>query len=210
MKTYKYITILVAICTSLFFVQCTDADDNDNVIGLAACDDGIQNGDEDGVDCGGSVCEPCIGILDFSGTYAQEDQMGRPGINTVFGTTGMKDSFNTTIPTEMSTAFQAGFESKLFMLNPGYTTNALGLDATTFTTVLSNDVLWVAETGVTTYFNGTEILTGRNLSDDVIDVSLLLIFGGPAGTDNPLLTSDFVSANDATFSTSFPYVVNAN
>jgi hypothetical protein len=95
----------------------------------------------------------------------------------------------------------------LLALNPAYTTNALGLDAATFTTVLSNDVLWVAETGITTYFNGTEILTGRNLSDDVIDVSLLLVFGGSAGTDNPTLTTDFVSMNDASFATSFPYVV---
>lgn len=210
MKTYKYITILIAICTSLLFVQCTDADDNDNVIGLATCTDGMQNGDEEGVDCGGSACDACIGILDFSGTYVQEDQMGRPAINTVFGTTGMKDSFNTTIPTAMNAAFQAGFESRLLALNPGYTTNALGLDAAAFTTVLSNDVLWVAETGITTYFNGTEILTGRNLTDDVIDVSLLLIFGGPAGTDNPTLTSDFVSSNDAPFSAGFPYVANAN
>ena len=215
MKTYKYITIFIAICTSLLIVQCKDADDNDNAIGLVTCDDGIQNGDEEGVDCGGAICDACVGeMVDFSGTFVQEDQMGRPGINTVFGTTGMKDSFNTTIPSAMGAAFQPSFLDKLTNmvtgLNPDYTTNALGLDAATFTTVLANDVLWVAETGVTTYFNGTEILTGRNLTDDVIDVSLLLIFGGPAGTDNPTLTSDFVSANDVEFSPSFPYVAEAN
>jgi hypothetical protein len=147
--------------------------------------------------------------LDFSGTFAQEDQMGRPGINTVFGTIGMKDAFNVTIPSDMEAAFQNNFEINLLTLNPDYTTNALGLDAPTFTTVLSNDVLWVAETGITSYFNGTEILTGRALTDDVIDVSLLLIFGGPAGMDNPTLVSDFVSENDATFSTSFPYLADA-
>ena len=209
MKTYKYILIFTAICSTLLFVQCKDSDDNGNIIGLATCSDGLQNGDETGVDCGGAVCVPCAAGLDFSGTYAQEDQMGRPGINTVFGTTGMKDAYNRTIPSEMGAAFQASFQANLMALNPAYTTNALGLDAATFTTVLSNDVLWVAETGVTTYFNGTEILTGRTLSDDVIDVSLLLIFGGPAGTDNPTLTSDFVSSNDAGFSSSFPYVSNA-
>ena len=46
------------------------------------------------------------------------------------------------------------------------------------------------------------------MSDDVIDVSLILIFGGPTGVDNPTLTSDFVPSNDATFSTSFPYVAS--
>jgi hypothetical protein len=209
MKKYRYILIFVAVCSTLLFVQCKDADDFGNAIGLVSCTDGLQNGDETGVDCGGTLCDPCTAVLDFSGTFTQEDQMGRPAINTVFGTVGMKDAFNVTIPSEMEAAFQSNFEINLLTLNPDYTTNALGLDAVTFTTVLSNDVLWVAETGITSYFNGTEILTGRALTDDVIDVSLLLIFGGPAGIDNPTLVSDFVSENDATFSTSFPYLANA-
>jgi hypothetical protein len=208
MKTYKLIMIVLGVCTSLLFVQCEDADDNGNVIGLATCGDNLQNGDEEGVDCGGSVCEPCLTTLNFSGTYMQEDQMGRPGINTILGTTGMKDAFNVTVPSEMQAMFQASFETNLLALNPDYSTNLLGLDSTTFTTVLSNDVLWVAETGITTYYNGTEVLTGRSLSDDVIDVSLILIYGGPAGVDNPTLISDFVPSNDATFSTSFPYVAS--
>lgn len=208
MKTYKYITVFVAICASLLFVQCSDDDDNGNVIMMATCDDGIQNGDEEGVDCGGSACAPCTVAVDFTGTYAQEDQMGRPGINTVFGTTGMKDAFNTTVPSQMGANFQAAFETKLLALNAAYTTNALGLDAPTFTTVLANDVLWVAQTGTTTYFDGTNVLTGRNLSDDVIDISLLLIFGGPDGTDNPTLTSDGVDSNDVAFSATFPYLAN--
>jgi len=207
MKTYKYILIFTMICTAFLFVECTDADDNGNVLGIVTCDDGIQNGDETGIDCGGALCEPCLGSLDFSGTFIQEDQMGRPGINVIFGTTGMKDAFNTTVPCQMTAAFQSSFQSNLLVLNPLYTTNVLGLDATAFTQLLSKDVLWVAQTGITTYFNGTEILTGRGLSDDVIDTSLLLIFGGPTGTDNPILTSDFVPSNDASFSNSFPYVV---
>lgn len=40
----------------LFFVQCVDDDDNGNVIEQATCDDGIQNGDEEGIDCGEVVC----------------------------------------------------------------------------------------------------------------------------------------------------------
>ena len=209
MKTYKYLMMLVALCTSLLFVQCDD-DDNGNVIGAVSCEDGIRNGDEEGIDCGGSACQSCIEAIGFDGTYVQEDQMGRPGINTVFGTDGMKDEFNTTIPSNQEAAFQADFEAKLLALNPGYTTNIAGLDATTFTTVLANDVLWVAETGITTYYNGTEVLTGRTLEDDVIDVSLILIFGGPTNSENPMLTSDFVDANDVAFSTSFPYVVAPN
>ncbi|MDN3724077.1 DUF4331 family protein [Aequorivita sp. SDUM287046] len=206
MKSFKYITLCATLATSLLFVQCKDEDDN--VIINATCTDGILNGEETGIDCGGSACTPCGEVLDFSGTYIQEDQMGRPGINTIFGTTGFKDAFNVTVPSEMQAAFQNKFQTNLLTLNPAYTTNALGLNAEDFTTVLSNDVLWLAQSGVTTYLNGTEILTGRALSDDVIDVSLLLIFGGPDGSENPGLTSDGVPANDATFATTFPYLAD--
>jgi hypothetical protein len=82
----------------------------------------------------------------------------------------------------------------------------LGQDATAFTTLLSNDVLNVATSGKTTFFDGENVLTGRQLSDDVIDVELLLIFGGPDGSENPGLTSDNVDGNDKEFLTSFPYL----
>lgn len=140
-----------------------------------------------------------------AGTYITEDQMARPAINTVFVSSGSKDAFNTTIPSEQSAAFQSMFESRLLALNPGYTTNALGLDATTFTTVLSTDVLTISTVGTTTFFDGTNVLTGRALADDVISTELLLVFGGPDGSDNPTLTDDNVDANDKAFSSSFPY-----
>lgn len=143
---------------------------------------------------------------DFSGMYDQADQKGRPAINTVFVDASRKDEFNETTPTAMGAAFQADFEARLLALNPGYTTNALTLDAMTFTSVLATDVLSVATSGTTTFFDGTNVLTGRNLSDDVIDTELLLIFGGPDGSANAGLTSDNVDANDATFSNSFPYL----
>ncbi|MDX1685237.1 MAG: DUF4331 family protein [Saprospiraceae bacterium] len=145
---------------------------------------------------------------DFSGTYMQSDQLGRPAINTVFVSSSNKDEFNTTIPSNMVAGFQSNFENKLLALNPGYTTNALGLDAETFTTVLAADVLTVATSGKTTFFDGTNVLTGRALADDVIDVELLLIFGGPDGMSNPGLTSDNVSSNDKPFSNSFPYLAS--
>ncbi|NNE32308.1 MAG: DUF4331 family protein [Winogradskyella sp.] len=146
--------------------------------------------------------------LDFSGTYSQEDQMGRPAINTVFVDSGMKDAFNTTLPSNQGAAFQSSFEAKLLALNPGYTTNALGLDATTFTTVLATDVLTVTLDGTTTFFDGTNVLTGRALADDVISTELLLIFGGPSGADNPGLTDDNVDSNDKQFLSSFPYLAS--
>lgn len=144
-------------------------------------------------------------------SYSLSDQMGRPAINTVFnGTDADKDAFNTTVPSEMGANFQSSFQSRLLALNAGYTTNALGLDAATFTTVLATDVLNVATSGTTTFFDGTNVLTGRALADDVISVELLLIFGGPAGTDNPTLTDDHVDANDKAFLNTFPYLAAAH
>lgn len=145
---------------------------------------------------------------DFSGVYVQSDQKARPAINTVFVSSEMKDNFNTTTPSNMGAAFQSSFENRLLALNPGYTTNALGLDAATFTSVLATDVLTVSLDNPTTFFDGTNVLTGRNLTDDVIDIELLLIFGGPDGTSNAALTSDNVDSNDKAFLNSFPYLAS--
>ena len=230
MKTYKFSIIFIAICSSLLFVQCADDDDNGNVIMQETCDDGIQNGDEEGVDCGGTACVPCITTLDFSGDFVQEDIMGRPGVNTVFsGSDNVKNNFNTSIVSDRA-SFQPTFEATLELyhdvyaqalgIDPAdldYETNILGLDAPTFTTVLAQfDALQVAPNGPTTYFDGTNILTGRNLSDDVIDISLTLMFGGTSGTrfdgnnGTPQLTSDGVDAGNRNFTLGFPYLEGPN
>ncbi|MEP6949387.1 MAG: DUF4331 family protein [Ginsengibacter sp.] len=139
--------------------------------------------------------------------YQQQDQVGRPAINTVFNAAADKEIFNQTAPSTMGAAFQAKFQAKLLALNPGYTTNLLTLDPAAFTTVLATDVLNVSTTGPTTFYDGVaaNTLSGRKLDDDVIDVELILIFGGPANELNPTLTSDGVAANDKAFLTAFPY-----
>ena len=142
--------------------------------------------------------------FDTSGTYTQADQMARPAINTVFVGSARKNEFNTTVPSMMNAAFNAQFQSVLTGF--GYSTNALGMDKATFAGALVTDVLNVKVNGTTTFFDGTNVLTGRALADDVINTELLLIFGGPMGTSNPGLTSDHVNANDKTFSNTFPYL----
>ena len=226
MKLYRIKFLFIAIMLGGLLVQCDD-DENGNVIVQETCDDGIQNGDEEGVDCGGSACEPCVGSLDFSGTYVQEDIVGRPGVNTVFsGSDIVKNDFNVSLVNDR-VVFQPIFEETLeayhdvygdaLMTTIDYETNILGLDATTFTTVLAQfDALQVAPDGQTTYFDpGTgAVLTGRALSDDVIDISLTLMFGGTTGTrfdgnnGTPQLTSDGVGSGDRDFSLPFPYLEN--
>ncbi len=179
MKTNNFKIIAMLLVATIILVSCNNDDDNSN-------------------------------SLDFSGTYVQKDQMARPAINTVFVASGApKDTFNTTTPSAMGSAYQSSFEARLLALNPGYTTNLLGLNATQFTGVLATDVLNVAKSGPTSFYNGTQVLTGRALADDVIDVELILIFGGPDATQNPGLTSDHVDANDKPFLSTFPYLASA-
>ena len=187
---------------------------------------------------------------DFSGTYSQVDHMGRPGINTVLSADdATKDSQNRTLPADMAVAFQASFEARLEAYHDVYATilgadpaavnyenNILGLDIASLTGYLAADVLEVAPNLPTTYFNpgtdadmdgrilvpdGDEVaLTGRTIQDDVIDVSLILLFGGMEGdrfsgqdtdgdgmADLPRLTSDGVSIT-ANPTTTFPYLGN--
>ena len=182
MKTNNFKLIALALVCAVVSVNC-DNNDSDNDPAASA---------------------------DFSGTFVQQDQMARPAINTVFIASGQpKDDFNAAIPSMMGAKYQSIFQSRLLALNAGYTTNALGQTAPQLSGLLATDVLNVSTTKKTTFFDGTNVLTGRALADDVIDVELLLIFGGSAGTSNPGLTKDNVNANDKAFGVSFPYLAAA-
>lgn len=182
MKNIKTIQVLtVAFAVSLLAFNCSNDDDDTN------------------------------NKLNFSGTYSQEDQMGRPAVNTVFVSSGSKDTFNKTIPSSQNAAFQSMFQTNLLALSPAYANggkNALGQDAATFTGLLATDVLNVSLDGKTTFFDGTNVLTGRALADDVITVELLLIFGGEDFSEFPQFSDDNVSANDKPFLASFPYLAS--
>ncbi|MEL7271214.1 MAG: hypothetical protein AAGL34_16685 [Bacteroidota bacterium] len=226
------------LCFAMAFVACSDDDNTivpDDMDMIMDDDDGMMPIDFSGT----------FGQVDFMGrpginTTLSFDMDGMPSV---------KDAHNVAIPSEMVGIFQQGFEARLeqyhdvYALKLGldpmavnYENNILGLDATTLTTVLAADVLEVAPDLPTTYFNpgtdfdndgiilvpdGDEVaLTGRTPSDDIIDVSLILFFGGAQGDrfsgqdldsdgtpDLPRLTSDGVGLT-ATLSDTFPYLGN--
>ncbi len=153
-----------------------------------------------------------LGGVETKAVFALEDQMGRPAVNTVFVASADKDVFNTTLPKDQGAAFASKFKTNLEALSPAFNQstdkNALGQDATAFTNLLATDVLNVSLDGKTTFYDGTNVLTGRALADDVITVELLLIFGGEDFSENPSLSNDNVSANDKEFLTSFPYLAS--
>lgn len=228
MKFNKLKNIALTISILAITASCDTGDDNG---GMMMDDDMMMEGP------------------DFSGTYAQLDFMGRPGINTVLSANGdIKDMHNQAIPSEMGPIFQPGFQSLLEAYHDAYAV-ALGLTAEdvdfqpnilgdilngpdddgytnnpvtaeVLTTVLATDVLEVAPDAPTTYFNpgsgaptydGGIGLTGRTPQDDVIDVSLILLFGGGNGArfngegGFPQLVTDGVSLT-ATISDTFPYL----
>jgi hypothetical protein len=155
------------------------------------------------------VTPPPVDTFDVSGTFTQVDQMARPAVNTVFVGAARKNEFNTTTPSSMNAAFKTDFVNVLTAFGQTMTsTNALGQTRDQLATLLVSDVLNVKMNGTTTFFDGTNVLTGRALADDVIDVELLLIFGGSAGTSNPGLTKDNVGANDKAFLSTFPYLAS--
>jgi hypothetical protein len=61
MKKY-FFTLMIALATMTVVVSCSDSETTPT----ASCSDGIQNGDETGVDCGGSSCQPCV-VTNLSG-----------------------------------------------------------------------------------------------------------------------------------------------
>lgn len=154
----------------------------------------------------------------FTGTFVQKDQMGRPGINTVFTPTEADENrFNVTIPAngiaQFQPTFQARIEAYYNAYGATYENNILNLDLPTLTTALALDVLQVSPDAPTSYFSAAGVpLTGRAIGDDVIDVSLILLFGGNTGArfngmnGTPNLVSDNVSQEAGTSVAAFPYL----
>ncbi len=173
----------------------------------------------------GETATSTVDITSNNVSYTQLDQMGRPGINTVFNFFGdgdTKNGFNLQLPkdgAQNATAFKGILDAlqTYIFLDPSTYTNVLGLDNATTASVLGVDVLNCNKNAPSTYGPSDlsnivlfeNVLNGRRLQDDVIDVTLILAFFGDGNTGNavvPGVASDNVGANDVSFSDSFPYL----
>jgi hypothetical protein len=119
------------------------------------------------------------------GAWTQIDRMGRPAINTVFIPAEMKDAFNSNNPDRDVEIYTDTVKASLDSLASPSTDALAGL--------LLPDILTIDMNMAVGYLNG------RDLDDDVIDISLQAITGNNAA-------GDMVNANDKGFSTAFPYL----
>ena len=123
-------------------------------------------------------------------SWTMVDQMGRPAINTVFNHGADKELFNVTPPSmqdDPGMPFRTNVHDVVVALGGGTAT------ADFLATGLIPDVITYDTTSV-----GTNILNGRALADDVIDVELGLVTGGGIPGDCVAAHSDYKSG--------FPYL----
>lgn len=89
MKNFKFLLMLFALVGATVTWQGCDDDDAEPE---ASCTDGIQNGDETGIDCGGD-CDPCeVGI---QGRWQSSGDNVAPILVTSFGTDSIYAEFRT-------------------------------------------------------------------------------------------------------------------
>lgn len=92
----KNLLKLMFILTSLILVVSCSNDDGPTTV-AAACNDGVQNGDEEGVDCGGSACAPCLSNL-LSGDITEDTTLDATVAYELTGAYVVKSGSSLTIP----------------------------------------------------------------------------------------------------------------
>jgi hypothetical protein len=136
------------------------------------------------------------------------DRMGKPALATVFmnpfGGDDQKDPYNQTAPSADVATWGGQFTAVLDVFNT--TPTAQAISGLLLPDVLHLDVKNLGKSTGTS-FTGDKagnILNGRTLAEDVIDLELFVVTGGLDGT--AVLTTDGVGSNDATFPGTFPYL----
>ncbi len=140
------------------------------------------------------------------GEWIQADQMGRPGISTIFNNrlvngdnqvNYVKELFNRVAPSEQDNlGFRKNVVDTLIAVSTKFSNPYTNTQATDLSKVLIPDVL-TYETG-----NKGGFLNGRRLKDDVIDTLLAVGANTPGASD--------CIANDSTFRSGFPFLGVAN
>lgn len=142
-----------------------------------------------------------VSTQDSKGNWVQRERMGKPALATVFikptgGANG--DAYNATAPVNDLASWGSFFPNNPIPLLGGVTVRNL----------LLPDVL-ILNTSGPLVLNGIPFSgypNGRRLQDDVIDTSFAVLAN--AGVLPASVTTDCVSSNDVSFSSSFPYLAS--
>nr|MBX2828626.1 hypothetical protein [Flavobacteriaceae bacterium] len=91
-------TLMIAIAAATFVVSCSSDDNGGGT--TATCSDGIQNGDETGVDCGGSACAACVDPVDnvLTGDVTEDTTLDAATEYELTGAYVVKSGSSLTIP----------------------------------------------------------------------------------------------------------------
>ena len=149
------------------------------------------------------------------------DRMGKPALATVFvnpfGGDSDKDAYNQTAPSADVATWGGLFTTVegVFYPEPGV---PAAITAALLPDVLHIDAAHLGKSTGTSFTGDTagNVLNGRTLAEDVIDVEFYVVTGGigcllGGGLPcHPILTTDGVAANDTAFPGSFPYLAPAH
>jgi hypothetical protein len=92
MKKWPFYLTTLLLLGVMVVITPSCKDDDDPMEPVATCDDGIQNGNETGVDCGGD-CDPCIeGLM---GEWQSSGANVAPLLVTLFATDSIYANFRT-------------------------------------------------------------------------------------------------------------------
>lgn len=161
-------------------------------------------------------------------TTITRDFIGRALISIVFNSTDEQRELYNNTPVNERQSFTPIFENTIEALHDvfaesvgqtpeefNYETNIIGLDAGQLAAFLAEtDAIQVAPNAPTAFFdpaNGA-VLTGRQITEDVTDISLTLLFGGANGTrldgnnNTPQLISDGVGTGTRSTLPRFPFL----
>ncbi|MEM7380355.1 MAG: hypothetical protein AAF361_04060, partial [Bacteroidota bacterium] len=123
-KTIKFLTMF-AVALSLFAVGCS-GDDNSPDPGDsgpdATCTDNIRNGDEEGVDCGGSCsasCETSGEGTDLDGSLSEDRTLDATETYSLIGTLSVESGVTLTIPAGTRIVSQTGTDKYIVVQQGG-------------------------------------------------------------------------------------------
>ncbi|MDT0538337.1 hypothetical protein [Croceitalea sp. P059] len=87
-------------------------------IAEATCDDGIQNGDEEGVDCGGSSCNACTESVELTGSQTEDLTLDAANTYTLTNSFSIETGATLTIPagTTITATAASGEETNTYIV----------------------------------------------------------------------------------------------